>query len=139
MNTILSFTNIRNFFISLVVFLIIDMVWLTLIAKSIYSKYLGYLMAPKVNFLAAFIFYIIFIIGLSVFVIHPAFVNDSWRSALFMGMFFGLITYATYDLTNLATVKDWPVFITVIDLIWGSMVSGATAFISFLLIRLFRS
>jgi uncharacterized membrane protein len=115
------------------------MVWLAVIAKTLYSKYLGYLMAPKVNFIAAFIFYIIFIIGLSVFVIHPALVNGSWQTALFMGMFFGLITYSTYDLTNLATVKDWPIFITVIDLIWGSVVSGATALISFLLIRLFRS
>ena len=139
MNTILSLSNIRNYFISLGVFLVIDMVWLAFIAKSLYSKYLGYLMAPKVNFLAAFLFYMLFIIGLLVFVINPALVKESWQSALLMGMFFGLITYATYDLTNLATVKDWPVMITIIDLVWGSVVSGATALISYLILRLFRS
>ncbi len=139
MNTVFTLHNIRNYFISLGVFLIIDMVWLTLIAKSLYSKYLGYLMAPKVNLLAAFLFYVLFIIGLLVFVIHPALRKESWQYALWMGMFFGLITYATYDLTNLATVKDWPVTITLIDLVWGSTVSGATAFLSYLILRLFRS
>jgi uncharacterized membrane protein len=138
MNTILSLHNIRNYFISLGVFLIIDMVWLAIIAKSLYSKYLGYLMASQVNFLAAFLFYMLFIIGLLVFVINPALSKGSWQSALFMGMFFGLITYATYDLTNLATVKDWPVLITVIDLVWGSFVSGLTAFISYWIIGLFQ-
>lgn len=139
MNTILSLSNIRNYFISLGVFLVIDMIWLALIAKSLYSKYLGYLMTPKVNLLAAFLFYMLFIVGLMVFVISPALAKESWQSALLMGMFFGLITYATYDLTNLATVKDWPVLITIIDLVWGSVVSGATALISYLILRLFRS
>jgi uncharacterized membrane protein len=139
MNAIFTINNIRNYFISLGVFLIIDMIWLLFIAKSLYSKHLGYLMAPKVNFLAAFLFYMLFIIGLLVFVINPALAKESWHSALLMGMFFGLITYATYDLTNLATVKDWPVLITVIDLVWGSVVSGATALISYLILRLFRS
>lgn len=96
-------------------------------------------MAPKINFLAAFLFNMLFIIGLLVFVINPALAKESWQSALLMGMSFGLITYATYDLTNLATVKDWPVLITVIYLIWGSVVSGATALISYLILRLFRS
>ena len=137
MNTIFILQNLRNYFISLVVFLVIDMVWLLVIAKNLYSKHLGYLMAPKVNFTAAFVFYMIFILGLLVFVINPALLKESWQSALLFGMFFGLVTYATYDLTNLATVKDWPMVITVIDLIWGSVVSGATALISYLLIKLF--
>ncbi|MHB8127552.1 MAG: DUF2177 family protein [Mobilitalea sp.] len=137
MNTFFTLQNIRNYFVSLVVFLVIDMVWLVVIAKNLYAKHLGYLMVPKVNFPAAFIFYMIFILGLLVFVINPALLKESWQSALLFGMFFGLVTYATYDLTNLATVKDWPMFITVIDLIWGSVVSGATALISYLLIKLF--
>jgi len=138
MNTILTFQNFRNYFISLVVFLFIDMIWLIFISRSLYSKHLGYIMAPKVNFLAAFIFYMIFILGLMVFVINPALMKESWTSALFLGMFFGIVTYATYDLTNLATVKDWPIIITVVDLIWGTVVSGITAFISYTIIKLFN-
>ena len=78
MNTILTFQNFRNYFISLVVFLFIDMIWLIFISRSLYSKHLGYIMAPKVNFLAAFIFYMIFILGLMVFVINPALMKESW-------------------------------------------------------------
>ena len=138
MNSILTFQNFRNYFISLVVFLLIDMIWLIFISRSLYSKHLGYIMAPKVNFLAAFIFYMIFILGLMVFVINPALITESWKSALFLGMLFGIVTYATYDLTNLATVKDWPMIITVVDLIWGTVVSGITAFISYTIIKLFN-
>ena len=138
MNTILTFQNFRNYFISLVVFLFIDMIWLIFISRSLYSKHLGYIMAPKVNFLAAFIFYMIFILGLMVFVINPALIAESWKSALFTGMFFGIVTYATYDLTNLATVKDWPMIITVVDLIWGTVVSGVTALISYTIIKSFN-
>lgn len=130
--------QIRNYFVSLVIFLVIDMVWLSVIAKSLYSKYLGYLMATKVNFVAALLFYMLFIVGLLVFVINPALIKESWKSALFLGMFFGLVCYATYDLTNLATVKDWPKLITAIDLVWGSTVTGITALLSYTVIRLFK-
>ena len=138
MNTVFTGTNIRNYFISLAVFLVIDMVWLIFIARSLYSKHLGYLMAEKVNYPAAFLFYLLFILGLLIFIINPALTAGSWKSALFYGLLFGLVTYATYDLTNLATVKGWPLLITAIDLIWGSFVSGITAFISYQFIRLFH-
>lgn len=130
--------DIRNFFVSFGVFLVIDLVWLGVVAKNLYAEKLGYLMAPKVNFAAAFIFYAIFVIGMMFFVINPALAKDSWQIALFTGMFFGFVTYATYDLTNLATIRDWPLTITIIDLIWGTSLSGATATISFFLIRLFK-
>ncbi len=133
-----SLVNFRNFFIALVVFLTIDMVWLLFIAKNLYAKHLGYLMAPKVNFGAALIFYVLFVIALLFFVINPALSKESWTYAMFVGAFFGLVTYATYDLTNLATVKDWPLLITGIDLVWGSFVSACTATISYLIIRLFQ-
>lgn len=132
-----SFTwaGARNYAIALVIFLAIDMVWLTVIAKSLYAQQLGYLMAPKAKLWAAVIFYLLFVMGLQFFVLNPALAGGSWTTALFAGMFFGLVTYATYDLTNLATVKDWPVLITVLDLIWGSTVSGLTSLLSFLIIR----
>lgn len=110
-------TDIRNFFVSFGVFLVIDLVWLGVVAKNLYAEKLGYLMAPKVNFAAAFIFYAIFVVGMMFFVINPALAKNSWQIALFTGMFFGFVTYATYDLTNLATIRDWPLTITIIDLI----------------------
>lgn len=125
----------RDYAVSLTVFLAIDMVWLTLIAKPIYSKYLGYIKAPKVNFTAAFVFYALFIIGMLVFVINPALSKKSAKSALFYGIFFGVITYATYDLTNLATIKDWPILITVVDIAWGGFLGGITAMLSYLIIN----
>jgi len=137
MNLSLTWADARNYGIALVIFLAIDMVWLTLIAKSLYAQHLGYLMAPKAKLIAAFIFYLLFVAGLQFFVLNPALAAGSWKTALFAGMFFGLVTYATYDLTNLATIKDWPVLITAIDLVWGSFVSGITALLSFLVIRKF--
>jgi len=130
-------TQIRIFFVTFIVFLLIDMVWLGFIAKDLYKKYIGYIMSPKPNWIAAIIFYVIFIIGLMYFVLNPALKNESALQALFAGMLFGLITYATYDLTNLATLKDWPLKITVIDLIWGTSLSGLTSIASYFVNRLF--
>lgn len=121
--------------ITFAVFLVIDLVWLGLIAKNLYKKYLGHLMKDNVNWPAAIIFYLIFIAGLIFFVIDPAREKESIRYALTVGGAYGLITYATYDLTNLATLKNWPMTITIIDLIWGTVLSGATASISLVLIN----
>lgn len=131
----LGWVEIRNFLIVLGVFLAIDIVWLAFISRALYAKYLGYLMAPKVNFVAAFIFYIIFVIGLLYFVINPALAKGDLMAAILPGMFFGLIAYATYDLTNLATIRDWPMLITSIDLVWGSFLSAATCGLSYLIIK----
>jgi uncharacterized membrane protein len=137
MNFSFSWANARNYGITLLIFLAIDFLWLTVIAKSLYAQHLGYLMASKVNLLAAFLFYLLFVLGLQFFVLNPALASGSWTAALFAGMFFGLVTYATYDLTNLATVKDWPILITLVDLAWGSVVSGLTSVLSFLIIKRF--
>jgi uncharacterized membrane protein len=128
---------LKLYFIALPVFLGIDMVWLTLIAKNFYADQLGYLMAKNPNLIAAFIFYLIFIAGIVFFVITPALDKKLWTQALFAGAFFGLVTYATYDLTNLATIKDWPLIITIIDLVWGTVVSASVSTITyFLAVRL---
>ena len=121
----------KLYLIALPVFLGIDMVWLTLVAKNFYAKQIGYLMAKNPNLLAALIFYVIFIAGLVFFVITPALDRKMWTQALLAGAFFGLVTYATYDLTNLATIKDWPVIITIIDLIWGLFVSAAVSVVTY--------
>jgi len=124
---------IKLYLIALPIFLGIDMVWLTLIAKNYYAKQLGYLMAKNPNFIAAIIFYLIFIAGLIFFVITPALDKKMWTQALIAGIFFGLVTYATYDLTNLATVKDWPFIVTIVDLLWGMFVSGAVSVATYFL------
>jgi uncharacterized membrane protein len=118
------------------VFMLIDLVWLGVIAKNLYRKYLGFLMSPTVNWTAAIGFYMLFIIGMIFFVIQPALDRGSLNYALLAGGFFGLITYGTYDLTNLATLKDWPLNITFIDLAWGTTLCALTSAISFILYRL---
>lgn len=127
--------SIIKYFIVLIIFLVIDFIWLAFIAKNLYRKYLGYLMKDKPNLLAAFIFYLIFVFGVLLFVINPALAEGSLLSALKRGLLFGLVTYSTYDLTNLATVKNWPIRITIIDLIWGTTVSALTSVLSYLMIN----
>ena len=125
------------FAVTFVVFMGIDLVWLGFVAKNIYSKYLGYLMAPNINWLAAMVFYVIFIIGILYFVIAPSLVDRDFTQLVIRAMLFGFITYATYDLTNLATVRDWPITITIIDLIWGTTLSTSVSVISYLFITNF--
>ncbi|MDD3284144.1 MAG: DUF2177 family protein [Patescibacteria group bacterium] len=126
------FTKI--YFTALPVFFAIDMLWLGLIAKNFYAKQIGFLMKTNINWLSAIIFYLLFILGITIFVITPALEKNSWIHALLFGALFGLITYATYDLTNLATIKDWPLIVTIIDLIWGTVVSALVCVISFFII-----
>lgn len=128
---------LKLYVIALPVFLAIDMVWLTLIAKNFYAKQIGYLMAKNPNLLAALIFYLIFIAGLIFFVITPALDKKMWTHAFLAGLFFGLVTYATYDLTNLATVKNWPLLVTVVDLIWGMVLSASVSTITYFIARKF--
>ena len=128
---------LKLYLIAFPVFLAIDMVWLTLVSKNFYAKQIGFLMTKNPNILAALIFYLIFIAGLIVFVITPAIDKQMWPQALLLGAFFGLVTYATYDLTNLATVKDWPLIITIVDLIWGMTVSAAVSTVTYFVARKF--
>ncbi|MFA5025475.1 MAG: DUF2177 family protein [Candidatus Shapirobacteria bacterium] len=122
---------IKLYFLTLTVFLAIDGLWLTLIAKNFYAKHLGYLMSKTPNLAAAGIFYLIYIVAMLVFVLVPAIEKKSLMQAITMGALFGLCAYATYDLTNLATIKDWPLLITVVDLIWGTTLSALVAGVSF--------
>jgi uncharacterized membrane protein len=128
---------ILMYFITLVVFFLIDMVWLGVVAKGFYRKHLGPMMSPKVNWAAAILFYLLFIVGLLVFAVKPALVAGNPLQALFLGALLGLISYATYDLTNLATLKGWPLVVTIVDLIWGTVLGGVVSFISVLIGRQF--
>lgn len=126
---------IKLYLIAFPVFFVIDLFWLGLIAKNFYQKYIGFLMTPNVNWLAAIIFYLLFIAGLVIFVIAPSLEKNSWINAVLFGALFGLITYATYDLTNLATLKNWPLIVTVVDLIWGLTISSLVSVISYFLAK----
>jgi uncharacterized membrane protein len=112
------------YLVTLAVFFVIDMIWLGFVAKDFYRKHLGPMLSPKVNWAAALLFYLVFVAGLLIFVIRPALAQGEPLKALLLGGLFGLISYATYDLSNLATLKDWPVIVTIVDLAWGTALGG---------------
>jgi uncharacterized membrane protein len=117
----------KLYFIAISVFFAIDMLWIGVVAKDFYRTQIGALMKTDINWVAAFICYLIFITGLVIFVIAPAVEKDSWTHALIFGALFGLVCYATYDLTNLAVAKDWPLLVTIVDLAWGAFLAAAVS------------
>lgn len=122
---------IKLYALALPVFFAIDMTWLGLIANDFYRAQMGDLMRPDINWTAAIIFYLIFLVGLVVFVISPAVAKHSWKHALFFGALFGLVSYATYDLTNLAVVKDWPLLVSIVDMVWGAVLAAAVSVVTY--------
>jgi uncharacterized membrane protein len=113
--------------IALPVFFAIDMVWLGLISKNFYREHLGSLMRSEVSWAPALIFYGLFVVGLVVLVVAPAVDAGSWMQAVGRGALFGLVTYATYDLTNMATLRDWPMVLTLVDLAWGTVLAASVS------------
>jgi uncharacterized membrane protein len=122
--------KLKLYFSALISFLAIDSIWLVLVAPNFYRDQIGHLMAEQPNLIAAGIFYLLFPAGLLAFVITPGLQNPSLQNALFRGAFFGLVTYATYDLTNLATLAGWPLLLTVVDLMWGACLSAAVTWVT---------
>lgn len=116
------------YFGALLVFAVIDFIWLAIIAKTYYRDGIGHLMATRINMPAAVVFYFVSVLGLTIFAILPALgPGGSWLAAARTGMLFGLFCYATYDLTNLATLKNWPLTLSLVDMAWGATLSGITA------------
>lgn len=113
----------------------IDALWLGVIARTLYRDLLGNMLLDKPNMIAAVSFYVIYIIGVVAFVVSPALERGSWQYALGYGALFGFVAYATYDLTNLATLKKWPVKLVVIDLIWGSVLTALVAVVTCLVVN----
>jgi uncharacterized membrane protein len=122
---------LKLYSIALPVFLAIDMVWLGVVAKGFYARQIGALLKTDANWAAAILFYLVFIVGLVLFVIIPAIEKGSWMHAVMHGALFGLVCYATYDLTNLALAKDWPLIVTIVDLIWGSVLAASVSVITY--------
>lgn len=117
-------TSLLSYVLTAAVFLLVDGLWLGIIARNLYRNNIGHLMANQVNWAAAVVFYIVFVAAILLFVVFPAAERESLQYALLYGLAFGFITYATYDLTNLATLRDWSVLVTVIDIIWGSALTA---------------
>jgi uncharacterized membrane protein len=118
---------IISYLLTAVVFFAIDLLWLGVVAKGLYNKYLGNLLSEQVNWTAAIIFYLLFIVGIFIFAILPAVDKASLSKAIVMGALFGFFTYATYDLTNLATLKGWPLTIVLIDITWGVVLTATVS------------
>jgi uncharacterized membrane protein len=126
---------VRLYLPALVVFLVLDALWLGVVARGFYREQLGDLMRPDVRWGAALLFYLLFIAAVLVFVVLPALERGSLAYAIGMGAFFGLVAYATYDLTNLAVLRGFPAKVAVVDMAWGAVVTAATSAAAFLVGR----
>lgn len=118
-------------------FLIIDFIWLAFISKNFYQKHIGSLLKQDINFYAAGIFYLSFVFAILVLVIIPAYQAKSIQQLILHSLLFGFITYGTYDLTNLTALKNWPLIITIVDILWGMTVSLLTGLAGFYFINKF--
>jgi uncharacterized membrane protein len=112
---------------TLIVFVVVDILWLGYIAREYYFSQIGHLLAPQFNLLAVFVFYLVYVVGIVIFAVLPALAAGGVMKALMMGALFGFFCYATYDLTNLATLKNWSLPMSLIDMAWGSFLTGVAA------------
>jgi uncharacterized membrane protein len=120
-----------------VIFLVIDALWLGLVAKNFYAEQLGDLMAKNIKFHIAAVFYLVYTIGIVVFAIAPALDADRILLAIGYGALFGFLAYGTYDFTNMATIRDWPTLVSVVDIIWGTCITSVSATLGYLITRQF--
>lgn len=130
---------LKLFLTTLPLLIVLDFLWL-MVADDFYNAFIGYLLVDRVFWPAAFLFYVLFALALIIFVLEPALKARSLKKALVLGAFLGFTAYMTYDLTNLATVRDWPLFLSLIDIAWGTLaslvVSGAAYLIALKYLKL---
>lgn len=115
-----------------VIFLIVDLVWLGMVAKSFYQRGIGHLMAENFRMGAAAMFYAVYVVGIVYFCVSGA---VDWKAAALNGALFGFFCYATYDMTNYATLRDWPLSMAVVDIAWGTVLTAFTAGAGFAVAR----
>lgn len=123
------------YLLTIPVFFGIDMIWLGLVANKFYQRQIGQYLKTNPNWTAAIVFYLIYIIGILIFAVLPNLDKGPARVVLF-GALFGFFAYATYDLTNYSTIKDWPFSLTVVDIIWGTVLTGSVALVSYFIAKL---
>ena len=121
--------------VTAVVFLALDAVWLTVMADRLYRPALGSLMLDRFELLPALAFYVVYIVGVLVFAVMPGLESRRWTTALGLGALLGFVAYATYDLTNLATLRDWPILITIVDLVWGAVLAASVSTVTYFIVR----
>lgn len=123
----------KLYLLTIPVFFAIDMLWLGYVARNFYKNQLGHLLSPEVNWPAAFIFYLFYIVGIIFFAVRPGLEANSLARTCVLGALFGLFTYATYDLTNLATLRNWPLAVVVVDIAWGTLLCTLVGGASYML------
>jgi uncharacterized membrane protein len=121
--------------VTLPIFFGIDLIWLGVVASTFYPRHLGHLLSGQVHWVPAILFYLVFIAGIVFLAVKPAAEARKAGRALVNGAVLGFVAYATYDLTNQATMRDWPLVVTVIDLVWGTVLTGSVAGVSYLISR----
>ncbi|EAV42242.1 DUF2177 family protein [Roseibium aggregatum] len=121
---------------TVLVFLAVDYVWLTQVSTRFYVDRIGHLMMERPNIAAAGVFYLFYVAGIVIFAVAPALKADSLSTAIILGGLFGLFTYGTYDVTNYATLRDWPVSVVVVDVAWGTVLSAVSATAGYTITRL---
>lgn len=123
---------LKLYAVALVTFFVVDLVWLGVVARGFYQTHMGHLMRANVNWLPAIAFYLIFVCGIVLFVVGPAVERQSFAHATLLGALFGIVTYAAYDLTNLATLEGFPLQVAVVDMIWGMVLCGTISAVTYL-------
>lgn len=118
--------------VTMVTFLGIDALWLTMASERLYKPHLSRLLADQFSLAPAALFYLVYVAGILIFAVSPALKSGHWTTAAILGAAFGFCAYATYDLTNQATLRDWPVLITVVDLMWGTALTATAATVGYL-------
>ncbi|PLX94490.1 MAG: DUF2177 domain-containing protein [Desulfuromonas sp.] len=126
---------LKLYLLTIPVFFAIDLLWLGVVAKNLYQKNLAHLLSPEVNWPAALLFYLMYIVGIILFAVRPGLDAQSLAKAALWGALFGFFTYATYDLTNLATLRAWPIKVVFVDIIWGTLLCTLVASLSYLIGR----
>jgi uncharacterized membrane protein len=122
---------LQTYVVSLVTFLALDFAWLGWVARGFYRRQLGHLLSPDVRWVPAIIFYLLFVAAVLVFAVAPAVERGSLGRALLLGGFFGIVTYATYDLTNLATLRGFPTLMVAVDMTWGCILTSVVAAVGY--------
>jgi uncharacterized membrane protein len=118
---------IPSYLASMIFMFVLDLIWLSQLAQPIYNRGIGHLMAATPNLLYAALFYCVFVFGLMCYAVKPNVQSRGIKSTFLSGAMFGFFIYASYDLTNLALLKDWPLGMSIIDITWGTLLSGTSA------------
>ncbi len=123
---------LKLYAIAVVTFFVIDLLWLGVVARSFYQNQMGHLMRADVNWAAAIVFYLLFVVGIVVLAVWPAVERQSLSHAIALGALLGLVTYAAYDLTNLATLDGFPFKVVLVDMVWGTVLCGSVSAVTYL-------